>query len=168
MDWANEDYGTSICLKVFQIRKSIYLCGGGGVRKQFLIKIYNRKCHECNAFIPLSCKIGSNVLFPHGLYGIFISQGASIGNDCCIFQQVTIGSNTLPDSKKNGAPIIGDNVFVGAGAKIIGGITVGNNVRIGANAIITKNIPDNTTVIGINNVISYNKINDNTFISYKN
>lgn len=49
--------------------------------------------------------------------------------------------------------MIGDNVFIGAGAKIIGDVLVGNNVTIGANAVITKNIPDNCTVVGFNNII---------------
>lgn len=64
-----------------------------------------------------------------------------------IFQQVTIGSNTITGSKNFGAPIIGDSCYIGAGAKIIGGINIGNNCRIGANCVVTMNIPDNTTVV---------------------
>ena len=82
---------------------------------------------------------------PHSFYGIFISQNASIGKGCTIFQQVTIGSNTL--SKTIGGPTIGNNVYIGAGAKIIGNIKVGNNVRIGTNAVVVKDIPDNATVV---------------------
>jgi len=78
---------------------------------------------------------------------VFVSSGAKIGKSCVIFHQVTIGSNTLADTKNPGAPTIGDNVYIGTGAKIIGGIHVGNNVRIGANCVVTKDIPDNTTVV---------------------
>ena len=63
----------------------------------------------------------------------------SIGKNCLIYQQVTIGSF-------NGAPIIKDNVTISSGAVILGNITIGNNVSIGANATVLKNIPDNTTV----------------------
>ena len=58
-------------------------------------------------------------------------------------QQVTIG---LKDFNKNG-PVIGDNVFIGAGAKIIGNIKIGNNVKIGANCVVVEDIPDNSTVV---------------------
>ena len=60
---------------------------------------------------------------------------------------MTIGSNTLEDTKKYGSPEIGDNCYIGAGAKIIGNVKIGNNVRIGANAIVTTDIPDNSTVV---------------------
>ena len=86
-------------------------------------------------------------LFPHGLNGIFISGKAKIGKNCTIYQQVTIGSNLLQDSPNKGAPVIGDNVFVGAGAKIIGNVKVGNNCRIGANAVVAKSIPENSVVV---------------------
>ena len=81
------------------------------------------------------------------VFGIFISNDAKIGKDCVIFQDVTIGSNTLADSKKQGSPTIGDNVFIGAGAKIIGNIKIGNNVRIGAGAVVAEDIADNTLVV---------------------
>lgn len=86
-------------------------------------------------------------LFPHGLSGIFISGESTIGRNCTIYQQVTIGINLLRDSSHQGAPIIGDNVFMGAGAMVIGKVKVGNNCRIGANAVVAKDIPDNTIVV---------------------
>lgn len=78
---------------------------------------------------------------PHGLNGIIISHNAIIGKNATIFHQVTIGEG------KNGAPIIGDNVLIGAGAKIIGNIKIGNNVRIGAGCVVSCDIPDNCTVV---------------------
>ena len=84
---------------------------------------------------------------PHGMHGIFISGRSKIGKNCVIFHQVTIGSNSLPDSKGRGAPIIGDNCYIGAGAKIIGGLQVGDNVRIGANCVVYGDVPANSVVV---------------------
>ena len=104
--------------------------------------------------------------FPHKYFGIFISQGASIGKRCVIFQQVTIGSNLLVDSRSIGYPIIGDDCYIGAGAKIIGNCVIGDNVRIGANAVVTKNIPSNSIVTGSNVISSREKLLDNRYFSY--
>ena len=70
-----------------------------------------------------------------------------MGQNCVIFQQVTIGSNTLNGTQRKGAPQIGDNCYIGAGAMIIGDVTIGNNVRIGANTIVAQDVPDNSTVV---------------------
>lgn len=82
-------------------------------------------------------------LFLHHAFSTIISA-KSIGRNCWINQQVTIGY-TSPD----GAPVIKDNVRIYAGAKVLGNITVGNNVIIGANAVVVKNVPDNCTVVGV-------------------
>jgi serine O-acetyltransferase len=81
-------------------------------------------------------------IVPH-LFSIFISNHAKIGKNCTIFQHVTIGSNKLIDSRGKGAPTIGDNCYIGAGAKIIGKVNIGNNCRIGANCVVVKDMPDN-------------------------
>lgn len=120
-----------------------------GVRALFLKYSYFRASKKLSGggYIPLSAKIKDCPSFPHGLSGIFVSSGAVIGSGCTIFQQVTIGSNTLKDSKGYGAPQIGNNVYIGAGAKIIGDVHIGDNSRIGANAVVTHNVPDNSTVV---------------------
>jgi serine acetyltransferase len=121
---------------------------------------------KLNSSIPITERIRP-FQAPHGLCGIFISYGARVGKGCTIFQQVTIGSNTMPGSKKRGAPVIGDRVYIGAGAKIIGGITIGNDVRIGANCIVTDDIPANSTVVMEKpRVITYDEPRDNTFVSW--
>ncbi len=112
----------------------------------YLIR-HRRLMQKYGASIPYSAEIMGMPVFPHGLYGIFISQGATIGKNCVIFHHVTIGSNTLPDSKGNGFPVIGDNVFIGTGARIIGNVHIGDNVRIGANCVVAKDVPANTTVV---------------------
>lgn len=78
---------------------------------------------------------------PHGLNGIVVSHNAVIGANCTIFHQVTIGEG------RGGAPVIGDNVLIGAGAKVVGGIRVGNNVKIGPGCIVMQDIPDNTVAL---------------------
>lgn len=78
---------------------------------------------------------------PHGLHGIFVSRFAVIGENCWIYQNVTVGE---ADRK---APVIGDNCLIGAGAVLIGGIRIGNNVKIGAGAVVNTDIPDNCTVV---------------------
>ena len=104
---------------------------------------------------------------PHGLAGIFISHGASIGPGCTIFHQVTVGSNTLPDSRGRGAPAIGKNVYIGAGAKIIGGVTVGDNARIGANCVVTSDVPAGATVVlPAPRVILHDGPRDNNFVAW--
>ncbi len=104
-------------------------------------------CTKNGASIPSTTRIDGRLTLPHGMSGIFISKGAVIGRGCTVFQQVTIGSNTIEGSKTCGAPVIGDDVYIGAGAKIIGGITVGDHVRIGANCVVVEDIPANSTVV---------------------
>lgn len=119
----------------------------GGVRKYIYGLKYQRLLAKFNASIPLSANIEGPFSLPHGISGIFISSGATIGKNCTIFHQVTIGSNTLQDSSGQGCPTIGDNVYIGCGAKIIGGVHIGNNVRIGANCVVVNDVPDNCTVV---------------------
>ena len=102
----------------------------------------------------------------HSFYGVFISTNAHIGKNVVIFQQVTIGSNTTVGSKNQGSPTIGDNVYIGAGAKIIGNCKIGNNCRIGANCIVTKDVPDNCVCVNRGlEIIQKEEVLDNTFVS---
>ena len=87
-----------------------------------------------------------------GLYighfgGIHVNEGAVIGNNCNIQQDVTLGKANR--GKKAGAPVIGNNVFIGAGAKIIGRIHVGDGAAVGANAVVTKDVPAGAAVAGV-------------------
>ncbi|TGB02519.1 serine acetyltransferase [Halobacillus salinus] len=109
--------------------------------------MYNIYLKKYSSYIGHNAKIANPPCFPHDKFGIFISGNASIGKDCIIFQQVTIGTNHLPDSKGMGAPTIGNNCYIGAGAKIIGKVVVGNNVRIGANCVVFEDVPDNSVVV---------------------
>lgn len=118
------------------------------------------------SYIGPTAKFESEPCFPHGIIGVFISGGSTIGKNCVIFQQVTIGSNTLKGSPGYGAPVIGDNCYIGAGAKIIGNVKIGNNCRIGANAVVVKDVPDNTVVvIKEMRYIHHDEVLDNAYIT---
>ena len=150
--------------RLLKYRRKI-MRGGKLISYYYKIK-YNKICLRNNSFIPISARIGDNIVFPHGLAGIFISQKAIIGDNCVIFHQVTIGSNNLKDSNGYGAPIIGNNVYIGAGAKIIGNVKIGDNVRIGANAVVVNDIPANATVVLDNpRIILHEKSKNNEFVS---
>jgi serine O-acetyltransferase len=95
--------------------------------------------------ISYKSKIGEGLSMPH-CNNIIIGEATVIGKNCTILQGATIGSNLFKARYK--LATVGDNVLIGAGAKIIGPIKIGNNVTIGANSVITKDIPDNVVVAG--------------------
>jgi serine O-acetyltransferase len=97
-----------------------------------------------NCSVPFTVAIGRRVRWEHGFYGIFVARDASIGDDCMILHQVTIGSNLRTDAGR-GSPVLKTGVLVGAGAKIIGGVTIGEGARIGAQALVTKDVPAGAT-----------------------
>ena len=99
-----------------------------------------------NADIPAESKIGKNLYLAHGTNGIVIHPKTVIGENVKIYHQVTLGSN---GTGNNQAPIIGSNVFIGVGAKVLGRVTVGDNAKIGSNAVVLKDVPKNTTALGI-------------------
>lgn len=116
---------------------------------KYLMLYYIKKCDAFN-----NASMGTNInqgayfksppKLPHGLNGIIISYYATIGSNCVIRQQVTIAQKG-----QGNAATIGDNVVIGAGAKIIGDVIIGNNVTIGANAVVTKSFPDNCVIAGV-------------------
>jgi len=96
------------------------------------------------ADIPINCKLGGGVIIPHA-NGIVIHPDASIGVNCLIHQQVTIGVNR----SSNVPPVINGHVDIGAGAKIIGNITIGEHALIGANAVVVKDVEAYSIVAGV-------------------
>lgn len=95
--------------------------------------------------IPYTANIAKSVSFPHKALGIVIGHDTIIGENTKILHNVTIGGR----SGIRANPIIGNNVMIGAGACILGKIKIGDNVKIGANAVITKDVPKNSTVVGV-------------------
>jgi serine O-acetyltransferase len=118
-------------------------------------------CHYKYKFgISLShgTSIGSGLYIGHTT-GIVVNDFAVIGKNCNLSQGVTIGQTNR--GKRKGTPVIGDNVYIGPGAKVIGGIRVGNNVAIGANCVVLEDIPDNAVVVGVpGRIVSYNGSQD--------
>lgn len=93
-----------------------------------------------------AAKIGKNLFIDHGM-GVVIGETAIVGDDCTFFHGVTLGGTGKQTGKRH--PTLGNNVFVGAGAKVLGNVTVGNNVKIAANAVVLHDIPSNSTAVGM-------------------
>ena len=93
-----------------------------------------------------AAKIGKNMFIDHG-HGVVIGETSEIGDNVLIYHGVTLGGNSLNKGKRH--PTVGNNVIIGAGAKILGPIKIGNSARVGANAVVTKPIQANSTVMGI-------------------
>ncbi|MCK5718977.1 MAG: serine O-acetyltransferase [Thiomargarita sp.] len=90
--------------------------------------------------------IGHRFFIDHGM-GVVIGETACVGDDCTLYHGVTLGGTSWKKGKRH--PTLGNDVVVGAGAKILGPIAIGNGVRIGSNAVVIKSIPDGSTVVGI-------------------
>jgi serine O-acetyltransferase len=90
--------------------------------------------------------IGRRFFVDHGM-GVVIGETAEIGDDCFLYQGVTLGGTSLKPGKRH--PTLDDGVIVGAGAKVLGPITLGKNARVGANAVVVRDVPAGATVVGI-------------------
>ncbi|MBF0590329.1 MAG: serine O-acetyltransferase [Magnetococcales bacterium] len=90
--------------------------------------------------------IGDGFFIDHG-HGVVIGETTEIGNNCTIYHGVTLGGTSWNKGKRH--PTLKDGVVVGAGAKVLGPITLGLNARVGSNAVVMKDVPDNTTVVGV-------------------
>ncbi len=90
--------------------------------------------------------LGRGVFIDHAT-GVVIGETAEIGDNVTIYQGVTLGGTSLDGGKRH--PTIGDNVTIGAGAKVLGAITIGNNTQIGANSVVIKPVPPDSVVVGV-------------------
>ncbi|MDD5477601.1 MAG: serine O-acetyltransferase [Candidatus Omnitrophica bacterium] len=91
-------------------------------------------------------KIGKRFFIDHGL-GVVIGETAIVGDDVLLYQGTTLGGTGIIQGKRH--PTVGNNVVIGAGAKVLGNITIGDNSYIGANAVVVKDVPPNSTVVGV-------------------
>lgn len=91
-------------------------------------------------------KIGRRFFIDHGM-GVVIGETAEIGDDCTLYHGVTLGGTAWRKEKRH--PTLGNNVVVGAGAKILGPITIGDNARVGSNSVVVRDVPAGATVVGI-------------------
>jgi serine O-acetyltransferase len=90
--------------------------------------------------------IGRRFFIDHGM-GVVIGETTEIGDDCTLYHGVTLGGTSWAKEKRH--PTLGNNVIVGAGAKILGPFRVGDNSKIGSNSVVVKEVPDNSTVVGV-------------------
>lgn len=125
--------------------------GGGKITLiiKYLCLLYVKRCDAFNN-ASTGADLNAGALFktpprlPHGLYGIIVSPHASIGENVRIYHQVSIADDGM---NPYNAPVIGNNVIIGAGAKIIGKVTIGDNAKIGAGAIVVNDVPSGATAV---------------------
>ena len=90
--------------------------------------------------------IGRRLFIDHGM-GVVVGETAEVGDDVTLYQAVTLGGTTLNKGKRH--PTIRNGVVIGGGAKVLGNITVGENSRIGAGSVVLRDVPDNSTIVGV-------------------
>ncbi|WP_102338153.1 serine O-acetyltransferase [Collinsella provencensis] len=93
-----------------------------------------------------AAQLGRRFFIDHAM-GVVIGETTIVGDDCVLYQGVTLGGTGNESGKRH--PTLGNNVTVGAGAKVLGNITIGDNVRIGGNSVVVKDVPSDSTVVGI-------------------
>ena len=127
-------------------------------------KLYKRKRHTLARMLAKrarritgieihpGAKIGKGLFIDHGM-GVVIGETAIVGDNVTMYHGTTLGGTTLDPIKRH--PTIGDNVMIGAGAKVLGNITIGKNSKIGANAVVKHSIPDGTIVYEARPAVKY-------------
>ena len=117
------------------------------ISKIFILYVYKKTCIRYNFEISPNCSIGKGLRLPHYAGGIVIHPNAVIGKNCEIMRGVTIGNNIMKSRDK--VAVIGDNVILASGSKIIGNVNIGDNVVVGANSVVSKSIEPNMIVGGV-------------------
>ena len=102
--------------------------------------------HLTGIEIHPGAKIGRKLFIDHGM-GIVFGETTEIGDNCTIYHGVTLGGTGKDTGKRH--PTLGDNVLIGAGAKVLGPVYIGDNVRVGAGSVVLKNLPANATAVGV-------------------
>jgi len=128
-------------MTLYRIAHSLYMKHIPVLPKIFYRLIYLiNNCH-----VHYQTEIGAGTVLAYGGVGVIIHKDAVIGKNCIVESNVTIGGrNNNPK-----VPVIGNNVFIGTGARILGDVRVGNNSIIGANAVVIHDVPDNCSVAGV-------------------
>ena len=93
-----------------------------------------------------AAQLGRRLFIDHAM-GVVIGETTIVGDDCTLYQGVTLGGTGNENGKRH--PTLGNNVTVGSGAKVLGNITIGDNVRIGGNSVVVKDVPPDSTVVGV-------------------
>ncbi|MDO4730689.1 MAG: serine O-acetyltransferase EpsC [Clostridia bacterium] len=108
--------------------------------------ISQRARHKTGIEIHPGATIGKGLFIDHGM-GVVIGETTVIGDNCTIYQNVTLGGTGKDHGKRH--PTLGDNVLIGAGAKVLGPFRIGDNSRVAAGAVVLDEIPDNATAVGV-------------------
>lgn len=131
----------------WNISHKMYKIGnGGGILARFFEII---SMSICSHAISAQISVGNGTIFYHHGVGTVVHQDVIIGENCKIFQNVTIGAKISGKSDNNSVPVIGNNVMIGAGAVLLGNIHIGDNSVIGANAVVLNNIESDTIAVGV-------------------
>ncbi len=113
----------------------------------FIARMISQLTKFCTGIeIHPAAKIGKGLLIDHGS-GVVIGETAEIGDNCTIYQGVTLGGTGKDKGKRH--PTLGNNVLVGSGAKVLGPFKIGDNARIAANAVVLEEVPENSTAVGV-------------------
>jgi serine O-acetyltransferase len=129
---------------LFRLAHSCYCNGWGALSK--ILSLVNFALFGIE--IAQRCEIGGGLFLPHTVGTVIGAR--SIGRNAVIFQGVTLGAKLIDIGyNEKSRPLLGDNVTIGAGAKVLGGISIGDNVTVGANAVVTKSLESNVVAVGI-------------------
>ncbi len=132
-------------LKAVRSHRRAQWCSKHGLK--FFARWISQRCvRRTNIEIHPDATIGKRLFIDHGT-GVVIGETTEIGDDCTIYQGVTLGGTGKDKGKRH--PTLGNHVMVGAGAKVLGPIHIGNHVRIAAGAVVLNDIPDNCTAVGV-------------------
>lgn len=132
-------------LKAVRSHRKAKWCSRHGLK--FLARWISQRCvRRTNIEIHPDATIGKRLFIDHGT-GVVIGETTEIGDDCTIYQGVTLGGTGKDKGKRH--PTLGNHVMVGSGAKVLGPIHIGNHVRIAAGAVVLSDIPDNCTAVGV-------------------
>lgn len=134
----------------FWMRTCAYMASHAGLRllpsylfARWILRHYS---HKYGIYLPYNTSVGPGLYIAH-FGGIYVYHKSRIGSNFTIDQEIVLGKSMRGPHK--GAPVIGDNVYVGPGAKIIGNVRIGNHAAIGANSVVTKDVPDHAVAAGV-------------------
>lgn len=146
----------------YRVSHALHLAGLGFLARlisQFMRFLTGVEIHP-------GAKIGRRFFIDHGT-GIIIGETAVIGDDCLLYQGVTLGGTGKQVGKRH--PSLGDRVVVGAGAKVLGGISIGSDTRVGANSVVLHDVPAHSTVVGIpGKVVRRRPSDENDALAHQN
>lgn len=136
--------GSPRAILLYRIGKCFYEQGYGRTSSYF----FSRLEKEFGVYISRKCSIGIGLQLPHPV-GIVIGEGVKIGRNSVIYQHATLGGARRGDWQAGRYPSLGDNVVLFAGVVIVGAVNVGDHCVVGANSVVIKNIPSNSTAVGV-------------------